>query len=220
MIKKEPERMHLSGRVLFIMEIKKMEYRQILRSMLTGTVAAAALASAPAHALVINFLNGTDLYAKLTTSGNTDFQLDFVGENISPGAFINELFMDGPAGTFTDYSTDTTAAGTYALNNYNGGGGAGNIYDWSIDFPQPNNNDRLTIGESALWSITTTSADSWSINKIHINAFDAGGNSIKINGCVDGTSGCGSITVPEPGTLALLGLGLAGLGVSRRRKAK
>ena len=194
-----------------------MEYRQILRSILTGTVAAAALASAPAHALVINFSNGTDLYAKLTTSGSTDFQLDFVGENIDSGAFINELFMDGPSGTFTDNSTDTTAVGTYALNSYNGGGGAGNIYDWFIDFPQPNNSDRLTIGESALWSIETTSPDAWSINKIHINAFDANGNSIKIDGCIDGTPGCGSTSVPEPGTLALLGLGLAGLGFSRRK---
>lgn len=197
-----------------------MEYRQIFKSMLACTVAAAAIASAPANALVINFINGTDLYAKMTTSGSTDFELLFVGENIASGAFINELFMDGPAGTFTDNSTDTTAVGTYALNSYNGGGGDGNIYDWFINFPQPNNSDRLTVGESALWSIETTSADAWSVNKIHINAFDENGDSIKINGCIEGDNGCGSVTVPEPGTLALLGLGLAGLGISRRRKVQ
>jgi PEP-CTERM motif len=198
-----------------------MKLSRIFRKALIATVTATALASAPSHALVINFLNGSDLYATLTTSGATNFDLHFVGTNVAPGGFVNELFMNGPNGFFVNTSTQTTAIGTYALNGFNGGGGGGNIYDWHIDFPQPNNASRLAIGEHGRWSIVVTNPDAWSIDKIHINAFDAAGNSIKINGCVDGTVGCGGggNQVPEPGSLALLAIGLLGLWAGLRKRA-
>ena len=52
---------------------------------------------------------------------------------------------------------------------------------------------------------------------MHINAYDSYGNSIKLLGCVDGSSECG--TVPEPAPLALISLGLLFLGFARRYKS-
>jgi len=196
------------------------------RQMLFTAILAAGLVFpvASANALVINFYNGANLYAKMTTSNSTSFDLYFVGAGVSASGFINELFMDGPAGTFTNNSVATSASGTYSLNGFNGGGGGGNVYDWKIDFPNANNASRLTVGEHGLWSITTTANDAWNLNKIHINSFD-GTNSIKLNGCIEGAN-CGgggvgsgrSSSVPEPATLALVGLGLMGARLSRRRR--
>ena len=190
-----------------------------LKGFLAAVTASIALAAAPSHALIINFFNGSDLYATLTTSGGTDFDLNFVGTGVDAGGFINDLFMDGPDGTFTDNSTDTVATGTYDLNKFNGGGGQGKIYDWMISFPNGNNDpDRLTIGEHGLWTISPTLNTAWTVNKIHINAFNSDGDSIKLDGCVAGAPGCGGTSVPEPASLLLLGAGLAGLGIWRRKQ--
>ncbi len=199
-------------------------FRQALTQLALGAAIAIPMSSANAG-LLVNFYNGADLYAKLSTSGSTSFSLEFVGTGVAAGGFVNELFLDGPNGSFSNTTAPgvTSVSGSYNLNGYNGGGGQ-KIYDWQIQFPNANNSSRLTVGETATWSIVTTDASAWLLDKIHINAFD-GVNSIKLDGCIDGTAGCGGNTpapvpsVPEPGALALVSLALLGAGLAGRRKA-
>ena len=71
----------------------------------------------------------------------------------------------------------------------------------------------VSLGPNASWSTATLSATLGQAFDVIVVAFEMGGTT--------GARGIDnvSLTVPEPGMLALLGLGLVGLGFARRRKA-
>ena len=191
-----------------------MEARSFLKKMGLLATATVALSAGTANAIIIDFYDQGSVFATMTTSGTTTFSLT-LGANNNSAAFINDLSMAGPGGTFSDQSTQTVATGTYSATGFVN---AGETYNWLIDFPNANNATRLTAGETAIWSIMVTDPSVWSFNLLHINAFD-GEASIKLEGCVRAVdSNCTpTITVPEPGTLLLLGAGILGFAVSRRR---
>ena len=180
--------------------------------MLLATVASVAPLGS-ASAATFNFFYNTDLVATISTSGGTVFDMDFVYAPGGSASFINDVFLYHPTATLAN-STFTNLGPEAASASF----GPPNNGGWIISFPTGNNDNRFIVGESTGWSIVTSDASGWDFGRLHINAF-LNGNSIKLDACLDGDPNCTPERdpLPEPGTLALLGLGLIGLGASRRR---
>jgi hypothetical protein len=145
------------------------------------------------------FVFGTDEFPTQSVTDIFGFFVD--GKNYAQ--FPNGQLISNTPGNPTNFILNPVGAGLYGIE-YNG---LTNVFSVTGLLGTPNSDGSHTL----MIGIADTS-DTIFDSGVFINSLLAG-----ING--GGCSGIGcNTTVPEPGTLALLGLGLAGLGIGRRRK--
>ncbi|MDE2366469.1 MAG: PEP-CTERM sorting domain-containing protein [Betaproteobacteria bacterium] len=177
----------------------------------------------------------------LTQNGsNVDFDFRNFANNLPGGAgddaFISELlFSYGGTSTLTSASfsnfggTQAITAASFSINPP--GKDAG--YDFFLDLHYPTSSaNRFTDGEFSTWTISNVSVGDFvgpvpgsgpaSLALVHIQQVGAGpggADSVKYVGSAGSNpAGLPENLIPEPGSLALISLGLLGLGTARRRK--
>jgi hypothetical protein len=149
--------------------------------------------------------------------------------NLSAGAYVNDWYFNvssAPLTTITFVSGVAASSVDKGSNAFKADGTGGN-FDFAFHFP--NGNGELGQGHTSVYTLTDPGITANSFNSVSVPAPNGGGyvsalhvQGYTVNGggqslWVAGDPIVSSAQIPEPATLALLGLGLVGIAATRRR---
>lgn len=195
-----------------------------LRAAVLAFATALALApSGPARAILL----GLDPASQTVGIGDpvqVDLNVSGLGDLSAPslGAWDVDVGFDPTILGFTGatFSTELDLFGFGSLNGAFDLGGVVDIFEVSLDLPSD-----LDSLQTGAFTLATLSFDALAagVSALSLSVDDLG-DSLGDRLVADQVSGASvtvtaPVTVPEPGTLALFGLGLVGLAALRRRRA-
>jgi len=174
----------------------------------TGTASASFIVSDPGDSSVANGIRDLDIggvfYDVDFTQSRGIFDLVF-GAGDPPSGIVPTFYYDQAAAE----AAATAIANAFIANGTFDMVGVASLQAWEVQVPYRYGGNPLNIIDNASWYINTSTA------ALHSDIFNRSSTPPSYAGWATFTR----VAVPEPGTLALFGLGLLGMGLARRKRA-